>query len=321
MTNKKVLISSLIAIIIIAAVGVVVLQQTTPQNTNDQKNTISVIDDIGKNITLTDYPIRIVSLAPSATEAILGLDLGDRLIGTANYTGYSQAVKNTIAEKNITVVGTFNKINVEVVIGLQPDLIIASGTYQQTLAAKFEEQGKIVIFTNPKNFTGILSAITMIGKATGQEDKAAVIVNEMNNKAQEISEKVNGLGTPSVYVEYYLDQMGFSCYGANSYVNELISIAGGVNVFANSDSQYVSTNTEEVINANPSIIVISKGVMSSLVGITPESMQARDGWGNIEAVQEGKIFEIDESLLTIWGPRIMEGLEELAEVIHPEAFN
>jgi iron complex transport system substrate-binding protein len=98
-------------------------------------------------------------------------------------------------------------------------------------------------------------------------------------------------------------------------------MAGGVNVFAGFQGQYVTTSTEEVLKANPAIIIISKGVMSSLSGITPDSIKARQSWENIDAVKNNKIYEVDEALITIWGPRIVNGLEELAQVIHPEVFN
>jgi iron complex transport system substrate-binding protein len=143
----------------------------------------------------------------------------------------------------------------------------------------------------------------------------------MQSRVNAVVNKVTNTTKPSVYVEYYFDKTGYSSYGANSYINELISMAGGVNVFAGFNGQYVTTSTEEIMKANPSIIVISKGVMSNLAGITPDSMKARDGWSGISAVQNGKIFQVDEALITLWGPRIVDGLEALAKVIHPEIFN
>ena len=118
-----------------------------------------------------------------------------------------------------------------------------------------------------------------------------------------------------------MDKNGYSSYGAKSYINELIGMAGGVNVFAGFQGQYVTTSTEEVLKANPQIIIISKGVMSSLSGITPDSIRARGSWDNVDAVKNNKIYEVNEALITIWGPRIVNGLEELAQVIHPEVFN
>ena len=320
MANKKIAAIVLSLIIVIGVVSAVVWYKFGAPFAGNS-GTISVVDDTGKNVTITGYPKRIVSLAPSTTEILFGLELSDKIVGAVSYSGYAADIQNTIKDKNITVVGTFNKVNVELVIGLQPDLIVASGAYQQSLAAKFAEQGKTVVILNPTKFSGILADISLLGKVTGQDATAATLVDSMQNKAEEIIAKSSNLNTPSVYLEYYVDKNGYSSFGANSYVNELVEMAGGVNVFAGFTAQYVTTSTEEVLKANPSIIIISKGVMSSLSGITPDSIRARPSWNNTNAVQNNQIYEVDEALITIWGPRIVTGLEALAQIIHPEVFN
>jgi len=317
---KKKVIAVVLVLIAILAVTVVVWQQLGVSREGNS-GTISVVDDMGRNVTITSYPERIVSLAPSTTELLFGLGLSDKTVGSVNYTGYATEVKNTITAENITIVGTFNKVNIELVTSLQPDLIVASGAYQQALAEKFTEQGKTVVILNPTKFSGILADITLLGELTGQNENAMALVDSMQSKVDEITAKTSGLSTPSVYVEYFVDKNGYSSYGAKSYINELIDMAGGVNVFAGFAGQYITTSDEEILKANPAIIVISKGAMSKLSGITPDSIKARESWNQISAVQNNKIYEIDEALLTIWGPRIVNGLEALAEVIHPEVFN
>ena len=319
MANNKIVAVVLVLIIILGATGVVVWQQYGTSQGNP--GTISVVDDVGNNVTITSYPDRIVSLAPATTEILFGLGLTDKIVGTVSYSGYATDVQDTIEAENITVVGTFNKVNVELVTGLQPDLIVASGAYQQSLAEKFAEEGKTVVILNPTEFSGILADITLLGKITGQNQNATAIVDSMQSRVDEIMAKTSGLDKPGVYVEYYVDKNGYSSYGAKSYINELIGMAGGVNVFAGFQGQYVTTSTEEVLMANPQIIIISKGVMSSLSGITPDSIQARESWNSIDAVKNGKIYEVDEALITIWGPRIVNGLEALSQVVHPEVFN
>ena len=319
MASNKLIAVVLVLIVIFGVVGVVVWQQLGTSQGNP--GTISVVDDAGNNVTITSYPDKIVSLAPATTEILFGLGLSDKIVGTVSYSGYATDIQDIIEAKNITVVGTFNKVNVELVTGLQPDLIVASGAYQQSLAEKFAEQGKTVVILNPTEFSGILADITLLGKLTGQNANATALVDSMQSKVDEIAAETSGLDKPGVYVEYYVDKNGYSSYGAKSYINELISMAGGVNVFAGFQGQYVTTSTEEVLMANPQIIIISKGVMSSLSGITPDSIRARESWNNIDAVKNNKIYEVNEALITIWGPRIVDGLEELAQVIHPEVFN
>ena len=262
-----------------------------------------------------------MSLAPSTTEMIYGLGLFDKVVGLVTYSGYDPSIQNAIKNQNITTVGTFNKVNVELVTGLQPDIIIASGAYQQSLAETFASRGKTMVILNPAKFSEILADIKLLGKITGTDATASALVNSMQSRVDAVISKTNNLAKPSVYVEYYVDKSGYSSYGANSYINELISMAGGVNVFAGFNGQYITTSTEEILKANPSIIVISDGVMSKMAGITPDSIKIREGWSSISALQNNRIFKVDESLLTIWGPRIVDGLEALAKVIHPEVFN
>jgi iron complex transport system substrate-binding protein len=103
-------------------------------------------------------------------------------------------------------------------------------------------------------------------------------------------------------------------------VNDLISMAGGVNVFAGFSGAYVTTSSEVIITANPDAIVISNGIMASLVGLTPNVIMQRPGWNETSAVQNNKIYLVDENLITIGGPSVIDGLEELAKIIHPEIF-
>jgi iron complex transport system substrate-binding protein len=319
--NKRLI--STVLIVLIAAGGFggyVALQQISNSPSQGGDSPVSVVDDAGRTVTINEIPSRIVSLAPSTTEILFGLGLADKVIGLVSYSGYDTYIQDAITNQNITVVGTFNKVNVEIVTGLQPDLIVASGAYQQSLAANFEEQGKTTIILNPTEFSGILSDIRLLGNVTGKGADAIALVNNMQSKVDDIENRTNDLGKPSVYVEYYMDKGGYYSYGAASYVNELISMAGGVNVFAGDNKQYETTDTETLIGLNASIVVISKGVMSQMSGITPDSIKAREGWSTIDALKNDKIFEINESLLTIWGPRIVDGLDALARVIHPEAF-
>jgi iron complex transport system substrate-binding protein len=281
---------------------------------------ISVTDDTNTVITLTSYPNRIISLAPSTTEMLFSLGLQNKIVGVVSYSGYAQSVKDGITNQNITTVGTFNKVNTELVTGLQPDLIIASGSYQQSLAAKFAEQGQKTVILNPIKFSQILSDIKLLGKLTGTDANATALTSSMQSRADAVIAKVANLSRPGVYVEYYFDNTGYASYGADSHINELIGMAGGVNVFAGFKGQYVTTSTEEIVKAKPSIIVICNGVMSTMSGLTPDTLKARTGWSTISAVQNNQIYTINENLLTLWGPRIIDGLEALAKVIHPEVY-
>jgi len=182
-----------------------------------------------------------------------------------------------------------------------------------------EALGQTVIVLYPKGFDGVLNNILLVGKATGQVDKAEELVASMQKTAQEISEKTRGANRPRVYVEFFFNG-GYWSFGSESYVNELIYMAGGINVFAGFPGGHIATSTEEVLKADPEIIVISKGVMAEACGLTPEIIKNRSGWNDISAVKNNRIYTIEESILVLGVPRLVMGLEELARVIHPEIF-
>ena len=205
-------------------------------------------------------------------------------------------------------------------MSLDPQLILSKGGYQLSTAEKLADLGKTVVVLTHEGFNGLLDDISLIGEITGNNQEAQSFVNAMSTKAQEISDLCANLEKPRVYVEYYFNG-GFASYGSGSVVNELISMAGGVNIFAGFSGQYMETNTEEILKANPEIIIISKGVMSEASGLTPQTITQRSGWDETDAVKNNQIYEVNENLITVAGPRIIEGLEELAQILHPEVFD
>jgi iron complex transport system substrate-binding protein len=308
-----------LALIVITGVTAVIVWQQLGQTEKAIAGPISVMDDAGRNFTIADYPPgRIVSLVPSCTEILFALRLGEQVVGVDETSDYPPEVQDRVKAGNLTTVGKYSLINVELVVGLEPDLILASGAaIQGPIVESLEELGQPVLVLDPKKFDGLLADISLVGKATGQIDEAEALVTDIQNKAQEITEKTQGAPRPHVYLEYFFNG-GYATYGSESFVDELISMAGGVNVFAGFSGQYLETSTEEVLKANPEIIVIAKGKMSMLCGLTPETIRVRPGWSEIHAVQNNQIYEVGGDLLLSKGPRLILGLEELAKIIHPE---
>lgn len=282
---------------------------------------ISVIDSVGRNVTITNYPPeRIVSLAPSCTEILYALGLGDKIVGVDEYSDHPTEVLDRVEEGTLTTVGSFAEINLELVVGLEPDLILATGGVQRVVAESLEGQGQTIVVLYPERFEGVLADISLVGKITGKTDEAGAIVTDMQTRAQEIADKVKDLPKPSVYIEIFFNG-GYWSFGSDAYATELISMAGGTNVFSAVSGGHISTSAEEILQADPEIIIISKGSMAEGCGLTPEVIIARPGWTEISAVKNDQIFEITESIMVRGVPRLIEGLEELAEVIHPEVFS
>ncbi len=318
--SRKIIASAIILIIVVGVAGVVVFTQFyKPEKAHT--GPISVIDDVGRNVTITNYPPeRIVSMAPSCTEILFALGLGDKVVGVDEYSDYPLEVPERVEEGSLTTVGSFAEVNIELVVSLEPDLILATGGVQRVVAESLEGQGQTVVVLYPERFDGVLADISLVGEITGQTDEAEEIVADMQERAQEIAEKVKDLPRPRVYIEIFFNG-GYWTFGSDAYADELTSMAGGTNVFSDVTGGHISTSSEEILQANPEIIIISKGAMAEGCGLTPEVIRARPGWNEISAVKNDQIYEITESIMVRGVPRLIEGLEELAEVIHPEAFS
>ncbi|MGD0644970.1 MAG: ABC transporter substrate-binding protein [Candidatus Bathyarchaeia archaeon] len=317
MNKTRLTIAGVVLIAVIVAAAFFVYQQ--PKKTSAALP-VRVVDDAGRIVTLTSYPNRIVSLAPSCTEILFALGLENRTFGSVSYDGYPQDIQNWLTASNVTVVGNFGQVNIEAITSLQPNLVLGTGGYQDPTTQALEGLGMNVMTLSPIGFAGVLNDIALVGNATGQISEQQALVANLTSQAAAIVNKVQGLNKTSVYVEYYFDSTGFGSYGGSSFVNDLISMAGGVNVFAGWQGQYVTTSSEVIVSANPQIIIISNGIMSSLAGLTPEVVMQRPGWNEISAVQNNRIYLINEDLITTGGPDVIYGLEDLAQIIHPEIF-
>lgn len=320
LATKKTITLTIIVLVIVSGFTGIILWQQFFQPTNEITGPLSVIDDVGRNVTITNYPPqRIVSLAPSCAEILFTLGLGDKVVGVSEFSDYPPEVAENVETGNLTIVGFLNEISIETVVGLQSDLVLATGGVQRTIAENLEELGLPVVVLYPKGFDGVLGDISLVGKVTGQIEEAETLVSDMQKKAQEITDKTQGAIIPRVYMEYFFNG-GYWSFGAESFATELIYKAGGINVFAGFGDKYVSTSTEEVLKADPEIIIVSKGTMAIACGLTPEVIKERAAWSDINAIQNDKIYEIEESIMTREGPRLVQALEQLAKIIHPELF-
>ena len=317
MSTKKIVLVIALAIIIVVA-GVIVWQQVY-QTEETKSGQASVIDDYDRNVTITNYPPqRIVSLAPSCTEIIFALNLEDKLVGVDIYDYYPPEIAEEIESRDILKVGQYSDMSIEAIVDLQPDLILAAMRVQHQTVENLEAVGQTAIIIYPQNFDDVLNDISLIGEATGRTEEAEALVDSILGRAQEIADKTQDASKPRVYIEYSFNG-GFQSFGSGSFADELIKKAGGQNIFTDSPSAYIATSSEEVIVSNPEIIIIAKGAMSAAAGLTPETIRNRPGWNEIDALQNNQIYEIDERLL-LPGPAMIEGLESIAEIVHPEIF-
>ncbi|MEM3754240.1 MAG: cobalamin-binding protein [Candidatus Bathyarchaeia archaeon] len=276
-----------------------------------------VIDNFGRNITISHMPERIVSLAPGNTEILFALGLGDKVVGVTRYCNYPPEVIEKVNSGEITIIGGYADPNVEIIIDLNPDLVIAeSQGLQGKVVDTLEKNGFTVIGLDPKSVSQIIQNIILVGRATGKEVEAEKLANELNQRIDYVVNKVKNIAhKPRAYFELWYDPL--ASIGPGTWIHELIEMAGGENIFSDANSPYPLISSEAVIERNPEVIIIPLGYMG---GLGKSEIKQRPGWDSIEAVKNDRICEINEDIVYRPGPRIVEGLEQLAKIINPELF-
>ena len=276
---------------------------------------ITLTDVAGRKVTLAVPPQRIISLAPSNTEILFALDLGPKVVAVDDFSDYPVEAKALPK-----IGGSSGKYNFEQIVALKPDLILAAEITSPEAIKKLEDLKLTVavVSVTQTSFDSILNDITLVGQMTGQVEQAQLVTSAMKQKMDAIKSKVATAKTqPRVYWELDAsDPAKLFTVGPGNFVNDLITLAGGVNVFGTASKPYPQISVEQVVTANPDVIILS----DAAYGITVESVLKRSGWENIAAVQKKQVFPIDSNLTNRPGPRIVDGFEAVARLIHPELF-
>ncbi len=270
---------------------------------------MTVADDGKTDVTLKAEPQRIISLAPSQTEILFALGLGDRVVGDTTFCDYPEAAKTK--EK----VGQFTKIDLEKVVGLNPDLVLASSLQSQDVVPALRERGLTVAIFEAQDVEGTLTQILTIGKIAGRSQEAEALVKDIRKRLDDVAAKVGQASQrPRVYWE--LDQMLYTA-GKGSFIDDLITRAGGDNVGRRLSGEWPQFNLEALVAADPEVIVLADHGF----GETAASVRARPGWSDIAAVKQGRIVEVEDiNLVSRAGPRVGEAVEYIAKELHPELF-
>lgn len=275
---------------------------------------VTVTDSAGRQVTLSAAPARIISLTPSTTEIVCAVGACDKLVGLDQFSDFPAQVK-TVAK----VSDGFNP-NYEQIIAAKPDLVLVAGITSPEVIKKLEELklNVLVVGATSTTFDSIKSEIVMVGKAVGNTAQAEQVVAAMDAKLGALTDKIAQAKTkPRVFWELdATDPAKPYTPGPGSFVDELITRAGGENVARSASSPYPQLNAEEIIKANPQVIILS----DAAYGVAPESVGKRPGWDVIEAVLKNQVYPIDDNLVSRPGPRVVEGLEAAAKLIHPELF-
>ena len=273
-------------------------------------NTLKFKDEVGKEVTLPFPPKRIVSLAPNITEILFSLGLDEEIVGVSIHCNFPEKAKSRAR------VGSYISLDFEKITSLKPDLIIATGAGNtRDMVDRLEKLGFKTYTIFPKNFNDILQSIGHIGQVVNRDTKARIIIEGMRKKKQRVVELTQGLSRPKVFIQ--IGDAPIVTVGKGSFADDLIRIAGGENIAGNENELYPRFGMEEILKRSPEVIVISS---MNPKGDYQKVLHEWTRWKTIPAVKNGRIHLIDSDLLDRPSPRIIDGLEEIARVLHPERF-
>ena len=291
-----------------AATTVPTLSPAATPSASPQHYPLTVTDDRGKSVTFTSAPKRIVTNIPSATEVIFAIGAGDRLVAVDDFSDYPAAAKT------LPKIGGF-KASAEKVLSFQPDLVIATTTGD--LIPMLEGQGTKVIDVEPADLEAVYKSIQLIGGVLDRDAAARDLIATMRARISAISEKTKAATKVRVLHEIDAsDPTKIFVAGPNNFVDSIITAAGGTNVAASAKSPFPQLSLEEIVRSDPEVIVLS----DAAYGATPDVVAARPGWSSISAVRTKRLYPIDDALVSRPGPRLADGVEAYAKLLHPELF-
>ena len=276
---------------------------------------VTITDVAGRTVTIAVTPERLISLAPSTTEILFAIGLAPKIVATDDFSDYPAEAKN------LPKIGGLNAAyNFEQIVALKPDLIFAAGITPPETLKKLEDLKLtvVVVGTEQTSFDSIFADIALVGQATGQVEQAAQVTTAMQDQLAALKAKLaTAKEKPLVYWELdATDPAKPYSVGPGNFVGDMIALAGGTNVFEKAESPFPQVSAEQVVAANPDVIILS----DAAYGITIESVLKRPGWQVIAAVKQQRVAPIDDNLVSRPGPRIVAGLEATARIIHPELF-
>jgi iron complex transport system substrate-binding protein len=265
-------------------------------------------DEMGNKLDLKSPPRRIISLAPSITEALFALGLRDRIAGVTTFCNYPPEALQK--EK----VGGYVTPSLEKIIALKPDLVIGPAEGElKPFVTELVRFGIPVYIVNPRSLADVLSSIRNIGEVTAVPAAAGEIVRAMKRKMQIIQEKTKGLDRPRVLHVLAHDPLISS--GKDAFVSDLIRLAGGINIAEVARGKHPHLSMEEVVARDPQVILLS-----SMKSGNAGQKKWWSRWREISAVRSNQIYVMESDLVLRPSPRIVDGFEEVAKALHPRAF-
>lgn len=268
-----------------------------------------VKDDAGRTLALLVRPSRVISLAPSLTEIVFAVGAGPRLVGDTSYCDYPEEAKR------LTHVGDTLNPNIESIIGLKPDLVLVSTASQlEAFTRQLDQQHIPVYISDPRDLYAVLNSIETLGAVLGETERGKQVANGLRERAKSVEETVANRKPVSVFYQVAAEPLYTA--GRDSFVTDLIGRAGGLSVTRDVPGGWPRYSNESALAARPEAVIIPTGESMG----TGKDSQVAESLKKSPAALEGRVFPINGDLLSRPGPRLVDGLEQIARALHPEAF-
>jgi iron complex transport system substrate-binding protein len=270
--------------------------------------TRDVVDEAGRRVSIPTKVDRFVSLAPNLTEIAYAIGAGDRLVGDTEYCDYPQEAKG------VAKVGDTMHPSIERIIALKPQLVLVSTSSQlEAFTKQLNEQRIAVYVTNPRSLEEVFRSITTLGDLLGQPDRAAEVVLDLRRRADEVEKLMKSVKPIRVF--YQVSGEPLYTIGREAYLTDLVRRAGGVSVTADVPGAFPRYSDEAALAARPEAIILPTGGSMGQANSTVAAPLK-----NSPAVLSNRVYRITGDHLSRPGPRLLDGLEEMARALHPEAF-
>lgn len=294
---------------------IILLSACAPQALTEpaMETALTFTDGLGREVTLDETPQRIISLAPSNTEILFAIGAGEQIVGRDALSDFPEEAKA------VTDIGsTFEALNTELIVSLEPDLVLAAEINTPEQVKQLEDLGLTVYYLkNPLTLEEMYANLELLAQITGHQEEASALVESLKARVAAVDEKIAPISSRfSVFYELdATDPAKPFTAGKGTFITQLIDRAGGYNIASDLEG-YPQMSLEQVVAADPAFIILG----DARYGVSPESIAQRPGWENLSAVKNGNVLPFNDDLVSRPGPRLVDALEELAKMLRPELF-
>ena len=303
----------IIPVISIVIIMLALLVACAPKADTGSQNLV-LTDGLGREVKITSPTRRIVSLAPSNTEILFALGAAEQVVGRDEFSSYpAEAVSIP------SIGGSMGIYNFEQIAALKPDLVLASSLNTPEQVNSLEQLGLTVyLLPNPNDLEGLYQNLAVVGSLSGRSSQADDLIKSLKARVEAVENAISAVGTRPV-VFYELDGSDPAqpwTTGPGTFLANLIGMAGGMNAGDDLGADFAQISLESLLVKDPDLIILG----DSNYGVDASQVTARQGWASFSAVKDGSVVPFNDDLVSRPGPRLVDGLETLAQLIHPEAF-